>query len=65
MIGFAVFGIKRGLFRALSGLVIVVFLLLTPSVIYALERAVDVAERLIVLCRRLIKESERPRREGT
>ena len=46
-----------------SGLVIVVFLLLTPSVIYALERAVDVAERLIVLCRRLIKESERPRRE--
>ncbi len=41
------------------------FLLLTPSVIYALERAVDVAERLIVLCRRLIKESERPRREGT
>ncbi len=48
-----------------SGLVIVVFLLLTPSVIYALERAVDVAERLIVLCRRLIKESERPRREGT
>lgn len=48
-----------------SGLVIVVFLLLTPSVIYALERAVDVAERLIVLCRRLIKESERPRRGGT
>ena len=33
--------------------------------LYALEGAVDVGGRLIVLCRRLIKESERRRREGT
>ena len=48
-----------------SGLVIVVFLLLTPSVIYVLERAVDVAGRLAVLCRRRIGEPERSHRENT
>ena len=47
-----------------SGLVIVVFLLLTPSVIYVLERAVDVAGRLAVLCRRRIGEPEPSHRQN-
>ena len=48
-----------------SGLVIVVFLLLTPSVIYVLERGVDAVVRLIALCREMARESDRARREKT
>ena len=48
-----------------SGLVIVVFLLLTPSVIYVLERGVDAVVRLIALCRKMARESDRARREKT
>ena len=49
----------------ISGLVIVVFLLLTPSVIYVLERGVDAVVRLIALCREMARESDRARREKT
>ncbi len=48
-----------------SGLVIVVFLLLTPSVIYVLERGVDAVVRLIALCRKMAREADRARREKT
>ena len=46
-----------------SGLVIVVFLLLTPSVIYVLERGVDAVVRLVELFKKVAQESERTRRE--
>ena len=35
-----------------AGLVIVVFLMLTPSVIYVLERGVEAAELLVSLCKK-------------
>lgn len=47
-----------------SGLVIVVFLLLTPSVIYVLERMVDVTEKVIVLFREVLDRRRELAKEG-